>query len=116
MIQNSILSQDSFGFIGSIDLTKHPLLSAKRKIIIEYVYSLFYFLSLNELDDYSRLRLMKYAETFDVPYDSSESIQKNCANKVFFTKVFPWKTKYKYWLLCDLAMILMDKNRVSNIA
>ena len=116
MMQEMALGQQPLDFISSIDLRNHPLLSSKRKIIIEYINTLFYFVNHSDLDDYSRLRLMKYSDTFDVPLDSLENLQKKYANKIFYNKISPWKSKYKYWMLCDLAMILMDKTRVSQIA
>lgn len=102
-------------FTSSIILDEHPFKDIKFKVRQQYYITLEYFLKNCENNDFSRERLRQYhdflignEETLEIPQDIAKGIVRSMVNN----RYKPWRKKYRYLLVCDLALILVSKTEI----
>jgi ribosome biogenesis GTPase A len=104
------------GFVSSLDISEHPLISAKKNIRLRYYVALEYLVNSCALDaDYARARLLQYRVVFfgeEAAVSLTEASGDDIVKKVVNDFLMPWKSKYRFLLLCDIALIISDKNAV----
>jgi GTPase SAR1 family protein len=103
-------------FIEAITLEAHPMKKAKPKLKMQY------FIALKSLirkcadhDVYTDGRLAQYC-TFltgnakDLKLTDKE--REGVVRSVINSRIRPWRKNYRYWLLCDIALILLDESKI----
>lgn len=107
-------------FIAALDTREHPIKKAKMKIQAKYIAALTYIVekTISEADCHyteakkyvaERLRLYQKQLFANVPITNiHEGTGISCLS--VFTK--PWRTKYCFMLVCDVALILFDESLV----
>lgn len=109
-------------FITSLDLREHPIKKAKQRIRAEYITALTYIVekTISEATTHCQIEGKKYAAKRLNLYknqlfaDISVEVvgEKNGAQCLTaFSK--PWRNKYRFMLICDVALILFDEALVS---
>jgi signal recognition particle receptor subunit beta len=96
----------------------HPVAKASRKLRVSYYCTLNYFVDqCSGTDAYIAARVEQYRDLligkgcgFNQPDDISGTIR-SIVNNLFK----PWRKKYRYFLLCDLAFILVNKPMVQDV-
>ncbi|NCD09344.1 MAG: hypothetical protein EOL98_07950 [Negativicutes bacterium] len=103
-------------FTASIALKDHPLIRAKIKTRVKYFAVLEYFTNQcssgciiiqARLEEY-RKSILKNAHNIAVTDDNKSKIIKSIVN----VPQKPWMKKYRSLLLCDLAQILIDEDKI----
>lgn len=107
-------------FVEALDTREHPIKKAKMEIKAEYITALTYIVekTINEANCYQaeikkyvaeRLRLYRNQLFADIPITNvNEETETSCLSA--FAK--PWRTKYRFMLVCDVALILLDESLV----
>lgn len=103
------------GFISSLNLEKHPLLLAKSVTKADYYNALRYFTLHQKNDAFANARLDDFRWHFNIgtPNNEEQDITKSI-NSIVNTRFRPWRNKYKLWLLCDIAIILLEDQLIIN--
>lgn len=112
----AIESKTNFlAFSSSLILEKHPLLLAKSVTKADYYNALRYFTLHQKNDALIKARLNDYQRRFNIESPSSEEqdITKSI-NSIVNTRFRSWRHKYKLWLLCDIALILLNDQLIVN--
>jgi GTP-binding protein EngB required for normal cell division len=105
----------NIGFTSSLDLEKHPMLSAKSIAKSDYYDALCYFTLHQQNNEFVNARLEDYKHRFDVFSQRREDISDTkSVKRIVNTRFRPWSNKYKYWLLCDIAIILLEDQLIIN--
>lgn len=103
-------------FIESLTLDTHPMQRTKSKLKMQYYVSLEQLIGHCEInDEYTRARLKQYRTVLVGNADLPELTEKECKNitySILNSRIRPWRKKYRYWLLCDIALILFDEARI----
>lgn len=106
------------GFVTSQILKKHPVIDSKPKLRSKYYAVLKYFVeSLSVNKTYTNARLEQYLTVLvgnDVIPILTDSNRSKIIRSVVNDFLIPWRKKYRYWLLCDLALILLDYSSINN--
>ena len=101
-------------FIESLDLKEHPLKKANKKIRTEYFSTLSYIVNevaiQPEIKMYVSKRLEMYQEALFSDGDTSVPSQQPRLSDVcsFISK--PWRKNFRYMLVCDISLILLDES------
>lgn len=107
-------------FVAALDTREHPIKKAKMKIQAKYIAVLTYIVekTIREADCHyteakkyvaERLHLYQKQLFANVPITNiHEGTGISCLSA--FTK--PWRTKYCFMLVCDVALILLDESLV----
>lgn len=99
-------------FVSSLSLEQHPMKNMKPKIKEQYFYVLKYFLEQLDSGEYAKERLNQYKGVLILGEESQIGTEIKSYIKAIVTCPFqPWKKKYRYWLLCDLALILLNAEK-----
>ena len=101
-------------FITSLSLKSHPLLTVKDSIKAQYFDALTYFVTHLSEDEskFFSLRLKQYREFLlgkDTPYSSNPE---KSLRAIVDCKLQPWRKKYRYMLLCDIALITQTESSI----
>lgn len=107
-------------FVEALDTREHPIKIAKKKIQAEYISALTYIIEktisdanchCSELKEYVTERLHLYQTQLfaDIPITTVNEKQGMSCLSAF---VKPWRSKYRFMLVCDLALILLEKPMV----
>lgn len=107
-------------FIESLILETHPMKRAKLKLKMQYYIALEYLIRKCENnDEYTNARLAQYS-TFLVGNANESKLtdeaRENVTRFIVNNRIKPWRKKYRYWLLCDIALILIDETRIRKAA
>lgn len=97
-------------FTTAIDFTEHPMNNAKTNLKIQYYLALEYFVKASVSDEHAVFRLEQYKKKFfsnENITNTEVKIEKAIYSIVKSRYQFGRK-KYRYWLMCDIALILMD--------
>lgn len=107
-------------FVEALDTREHPIKKAKMKIQAEYITALTYIVEKTiseanchqaETKKYVAERLHLYQNQLFANIPITNVNEKNgmsCLSA--FAK--PWRTKYRFMLVCDVALILLDESLV----
>ena len=107
-------------FVEALDTREHPIKKAKMKIQAEYFTALTYVVEKTiseanyhqaEIKEYvdERLRLYQNQLFADIPITNvNKKTETNCLSAL----AKPWRTKYRFMLVCDVALILLDESLV----
>jgi len=107
-------------FVEALDTREHPIKKAKMKIQAEYITALTYIVEKTiseanchqaETKKYVAERLHLYQNQLFAETPITNVNEKNgmsCLSA--FAK--PWRTKYRFMLVCDVALILLDESLV----
>ncbi len=111
-------------FAEALDLREHPIKKAKKTIQAEYYAALTYLLEktgvnhcewMAELEEYISERMRQYRTQLFL--DSIPTKNEDYCSSCFSSCVTkPWRTKYRFMLVCDAALMLLDKRLVHQAA
>lgn len=100
-------------FVSSLSLEQHPMKNMKPKIKEKYFYVLKYLLEQLDSGVYVKERLNQYKSMLILGGERQITTEIQSYIKAIVTCPFqPWKKKYRYWLLCDLALILLNIEKI----
>ncbi len=106
-IQNSL-------FVSSMNIQEHPMRNVKKNLRMKYYNVLRYVVLNQNSDEFVQTRLSKYGMLLigspDIEVD--ESMVKADINAIVNCKYMPWRKKYRYGILSDIALILVNKEKV----
>lgn len=111
---------NSPNFIEALNLEIHPMQRAKSKLKMQYFIGLEYLIAqCNNNNKYISARLLQYrafliGQTTIREMTNWERREITCS--LVNSKLRPWRKKYRYWQLCDIALILMHKNQIQKTA
>ncbi len=94
-------------FISAVDLDKHPIRDTKQALKTKYYYVLQYYVETCTKSAYAESRLMLYRD-FLLQNNTEVLDYKKCEKAIVTCRFRPWRKKYRYWLVCDLMLILCD--------
>ena len=100
-------------FTSSLILEQHPMRNVKTKIKMQYYYLLEWFfdhLNPNELEkcrmaQYKKLLLKKDEQCRHCKIDT-------LLDSIIVCRYQRWRRKYRFWILCDLALITLDSDKI----
>ena len=101
-------------FVTSLSLQVHPLLTVKDSIKVQYFDALTYFIT-HLGDDESKAyvsRLKQYREFLLGKRASFPSNPEKSLRAIVDCRLQPWRKKYRYMLLCDIALITQAESTV----
>ena len=103
-------------FVKSHSIEAHPLARSKKKTKIQYYRALYYFVSQCANDtEYTNARLEQYRTMLVDNANASDLTREkfdNAIRSLINDWLRPWMWKYRYWLMCDIALILADKGSI----
>lgn len=106
---------ETFFFASSLDLREHPLISEKEGWKKKYYTSLEELVRRQSNNRHTEARLEQYRYLF---FGASDRIQdddaKKTLRKLVRSRFQPWHRKYRYFLVSDIALILMDKKLIQS--
>ena len=108
-------------FVEALNTREHPIKNAKKKIQAEYITALTYIVekAINEANcqqaeakKFAAGRLHLYQNQLFADISTGAIDEKNGTRCLTaFSK--PWRNKYRFMLVCDVALILLDETLVS---
>lgn len=105
-------------FTCSVFLEDHPMLHKRRvKFSEDYLTALSFFLHQVSLDPDALCRLRLYQQAFqcnegvEATSDVEASIK-----KIVTCRLAPWRKEFRYYLMCDIALILMDSEAITRLS
>lgn len=104
---------DKSCFISSLILKNHPMKRVKYKIKKDYYAALQYFVRQVSSSEFTNYRLKQYYRLLNKASDKYErnvkpSDEKICS--IINNRLQPWRKKYRFIMICDMALILFDKS------
>lgn len=100
------------GFTSSVILDNHPMKHVKPQIKEQYYIALKYFI--NQLGNFEvieyRLRQYKDLLVGEKELCISEGKINKVVQVIVYNRYQPWRKKYRYWLLCDIALICLSED------
>ncbi len=104
-------------FIAAQAVDIHPVLKSRHKLRANYYYTLEHFVTQCSNDNkFVKGRLKRYYEY--LAGESSGTAQSKSLDSIIYSIVNnmfkPWRRKYRYWLLCDLAIVLSEEQAIRN--
>ncbi|MDR2132561.1 MAG: dynamin family protein [Clostridiales Family XIII bacterium] len=104
-------------FVTSQSLSNHPMLKAKSKIRTNYCAVFEFFARACATNvEYVDARLVQYRKAFEVGQNAAlltDSTRDAVIRSVVNDAIRPWRRKYRYCLLCDLALVLLDEQLIA---
>ena len=106
-------------FVSSLNINTHPLSGKKENAKLLYYAILEHFINSCMLDaEYANARLSQY-RSFLVSNETIKPLtDKNCAKvirTVIDDSLKPWRRKYCFTLLCDIALIVFNPSTVEKV-
>ena len=112
-------------FLEALDIREHPIKKTKKKIKPKYFTALSYIINKvvsktnchqEETKKYISERLNLYrTELFadiEIPNVSDAINEKACINCLSSLVTKPWRKNYRFMLVCDAALVLLEKNLI----
>lgn len=107
-------------FVEALDIREHPIKKAKKKIQVEYNSALKYIIEQTiseekchqaEMKKYAaeRLRLYQHQLFTDIPI---ANVNENHGMRCLSSFAKPWRSKYRFMLVCDVTLILLEESLV----
>lgn len=105
-------------FTSSLDLSNHPMNNVKPKLKKQYYLVLEYFVNEQTDNKFTASRLKQYRiKLLNSPdYVEKETNIKQIIQSIINNRIKPWRKKYRYWIMCDVALILMDDDLINKTA
>ena len=117
-VAHTVAQSNWYEFTESIDLHNHPILSANEKIKKDYFSALVFFTTHQKNDVYLYKRLDDFQRILSIPnlYNSYYKDTVKSVKRIVNTSLSIWRKKYKFYLLCDVALILSYDYMIANAA
>lgn len=106
-------------FTSSLVLDNHPMKFAKRKRKLQYYIVLEYFIKQFEMTEYTDFRLKQYKDTLIKKIKNPNLIKSKLdelVSSLLNGRLKPFGKKYRYWIMCDIALILLDEIDIQKAA
>ena len=104
---------ETIRFTTAIDFAEHPMNDAKTSLKKQYYLALEYFVKASGSDKYVISRLEQYKRRFYCNKKITNSEVK--IKKIIYalnSRKQHWRKQHRYWLMCDIALILMDDHLI----
>ena len=104
---------ETIRFTTAIDFAEHPMNDAKTSLKKQYYLALEYFVKASGSDKYVISRLEQYKRRFYCNKKITNSEVK--IKKIIYalnSRKQHWRKEHRYWLMCDIALILMDDHLI----
>lgn len=113
------MKRPNLQFTSSLILDNHPMKCVNPKLKIQYYIILEYFVKQVGDSEYTDFRLNQYrdilvedSQKLDLTSISIDKLIRSMLN----CTLKPWKKKYCYWIMCDIALILLDEINIQKAA
>lgn len=105
-------------FTTAIDFSEHPMNNAKTKTKRQYYLALEYFVKEKVSDEFAISRLEQYKNKFigNIKITRVKAKTEKEVLAIVNSSNQYWRRKYRYWLMCDIALILMDECLIDQAA
>lgn len=103
-------------FTSSLSLLEHPMKRVKIKLKEQYCIALRYIVDQVMRGEYTDCRLQQYYDYFMVREPSDGVDTKNVTARLIDYRFKPWRKKYCFILMCDTALLLNDREKISKAA
>lgn len=102
-------------FASAVEFADHPMRNAKEGLKEAYLGTIEYFLKQIDITEHIRCRIAQYRQFLAV---EKNDFQQNYLyiDEIIVCKFRPWRNKYKFWLICDLALIVIDYGLLEQMA
>lgn len=112
MIEETVL------FTSSVDLNSHPMINSKIKLKKQYYLVLEHFVQQQMNNKFIEARLEQYRiKLLNNPNSVEKDIEiEETIKNIINSNSRPWRKKYRYWIMCDIALILLDEELINNVA
>ena len=106
-------------FTSSLILDNHPIKCVNPKLKVQYYMVLEYFIKQFEDNEYTNFRLNQYRDILledNQKSDLTNISMDNLIRSMLNCTLKPWKKKYRYLIMCDIALILLDEINIQKAA
>ncbi len=107
-------------FVEALTLEAHPLQGARPKLKMQYYIGLEYLIGqCGDSNEYISARLAQYHAFLVGNATMPEMTDKKYKDNIYSlinSRIRPWRKKYRYWQLCDIALILIHEPKIQKIA
>lgn len=104
-------------FISSLDLERHPMRNVKPKLKAQYYFMLEYFLERVGMGELERMKLEQYKKMlFKTEGQYERGNVDALIDMMISCPCQPWRRKYRYGIICDVALITLDFKKVERVA
>ncbi|WP_195514085.1 dynamin family protein [Turicibacter sanguinis] len=106
-------------FTSSLILDNHPMKCVNPKLKIQYYMVLEYFVKQFEDNEYTDFRLNQYKDILlenNLKPDLTNTSIDNVIRSMVNCTLKPWKKKYRYLIMCDIALVLLDEINIQKAA
>ncbi|NBH13135.1 hypothetical protein D3Z36_02760 [Lachnospiraceae bacterium] len=112
------MTEETVLFASAVDLSRHPMKYEKSKRREQYYLILEYFVKKQLDNKFTAARLQQYRAKLQIKDQPAKADTKITANiqSMINSRVQPWRKKYRYWLMCDIALIVMDGQLIDRAA
>ncbi len=109
---------EMMNFTTAIDFAEHPMNNTKTKWKRKYYLALEYFVKASVSDEYAISRLEQYKRKFfgNTKITDTEVKIEKVVYAIVNSRYHPGRKKYRYWLMCDIALILADEHLIDQTA
>lgn len=102
-------------FVSAVDLKEHPIKNIKQALKTQYYYALKHYVDSGNKSAHVKCRLERY-EQFLLQNEKNIKDENACVNAIVSCRFQPWRNIYKFWLLCDLALIFDEHQPLKDAA
>lgn len=106
-------------FTSSLVLDNHPVKFTKKKRKLQYYIVLEYFIKQFEITEYTDFRLKQYKNiligNIKKP-NLTKSKLDDLISSLLNGHLKPFGKKYRYWIMCDIALILIEETDIQKAA
>lgn len=99
-------------FISSLKLSSHPMKNVKSKIRTQYYYTLEFFLKKTGISELEECRLKEYKKMLIRGEQCKKDTIEVLTEAIISCRFQRWRMKYRYFILCDFALITMDASKI----
>lgn len=104
-------------FTSSLDLKRHPMRNVKPKLKAQYYFALEYFLGQVGLNELESMKLEQYRKMLLKEGGRFERGNVDALiDKMISCPCQPWRRKYRYGIICDVALITLDFKKLERVA
>ncbi len=103
-------------FISSLTLRNHPMKNVKPKIRNQYYYTLEFFLKKVGISEPEIYRLEQYKKMLLRGEQCKKDTIEVLTEAIISCRFQRWRMKYRYFILCDFALITMNAEKIKQAA
>lgn len=112
MTQDKIYRMRNITFTSSFSLENHPIKQEKEELKEKYFFVLNYFIQKLEPNHFVIDKLEIYKKELHIKNKGRELKEQAVLHEMITCRFRPWRKKYRYLILCDIALIILDRSMI----